>query len=322
MRSTVSSLILVLLILPVLASGAEHQWSRAEEVPGLRAAYGMIAGCYADGVFHVVTSDDSRNVIHVRKDGGQWVAPVMLAHHRVGFAPDLAYCDGKLHMAGQNKFKLWHSVLDGGAWSNPDEIPAMEARNRPRITAGDGVLHLTHGGMNIDRRRIFYAAEAGWGWGHDLPLPDQTGRPTSAMAVLGGRLHMVYVSKNSDTAWHTYRDRRGEWSPPTQIPGVETSRPLDLVAANNKLFCVFTVGDVRLWKQAPVAYCEYVDGNWDAPTTIEGYVCYGNPAAAVEPGLPQQVHLLLPSRVGVMHMWTTDEVKIAPVKMKTMQTGR
>jgi len=225
-------------------------------------------------------------------------------------------------MVGQNKFKVWHSTFDGTTWSNPAEIPAMEARNRPRIAAMNGVVHLTHGGMNMDRRRVFHAANAGWGWGHNVALPDQTGRPTAALAGLDGTLHMVYISKNSPTAWHTFRDRWGEWSPPTQIPGINTNRPLDLVAANGRLFCLHTVGEARLWEQLPLAYCEYADGRWDAPTALEGYVCYGNPAAAVEPGAPQQIHLLLPSRVGILHLQTQDEMKIAPVRMKKMGAAR
>ena len=320
MRSTILMLCLCLLIVPTLASAGDHQWSKAEEIPGLKAAYGMIAGAFLNGEFHVVTSDDGENVVHVRRAGGQWAPPVALAHHKAGFSPDLTVCDGVLHMVGRPKsFSIWHSVFDGRAWRDPVTIPAMEARNRVRITAFDGILHLTHGGMNMDRRRIFHAANSGWGWGHNVPLPDQTGRPTSAMAGLDHELHMVYVSKNSETAWHTSCTRWGEWSTPVQIPGITASRPLDLVAANGGLFCVFAVGDVGLWQQAPVAYCEYKNGRWDTPQTIEGYVCYGNPTAVVEPGLPNQIHLLLPSRVGVMHLQTQDKVELAPVKMKTMK---
>ena len=89
--------------------------------------------------------------------------------------------------------------------------------------------------------------------------------------------------------------------------------------ANGKLFLVYAGSQAGEGGQRPVAWCEYADGRWSAPTVIEGYVCYGAPAAAVERGLPDRVHLLLPSRVGVLYLHSLGEAKIAPVKMKTMK---
>lgn len=319
MRSLGTLLCLICLLLVFPFSSPAHQWSRAEEIPGLKSFTGSVTAAWHDGVLHVVTNDRSKNVKHVRRVDGKWIAPVSLAHHRSGLVPDLAVCGGTLHMVGNpGSFKIWHSRWDGRAWRDPEVVVAMETRARVEITGLDGVLHLTHGGKNMERKRIFHAANAGWGWGHNYPLPDQTARFTASMAGLNGVLHMVYVSKNSFTAWHTSLTRWGEWTPPVQIPGVETRRYVDLVAAKGRLFMVFTTGTAKNGRQAPVAFCEWSGGRWSTPEILEGYVCYGFPALAVEPGLPSQIHLLLPSRVGVLHMQTRDKVKLAPVKMKTV----
>lgn len=306
------------------AAAQTHEWARAEEIPGLKADQGYVSAAWHEGILHVVTNDRKAIILHAQQIKGQWVAPVSLAHNHSGLVPDLAVCSGKLHMATlPGKFKIYHSQWDGRAWSDAIQIPEMETRSRVQITGMDGILHLVHGGKDSDKKRIWHVANAGWGWGRDESLPDQSARYTAAIAGLDGMLHLVYVGKNANTVWHTTRSRWGAWTQPVQIPGVATGRFVDLAAANRRLFMVFTVDSEKHdGKAAPVAYCEWSDGRWSAPTTLKNYVCYGAPAVAVKPGLPDQIHLFLPSKVGVLHLHTQDKVQVAPMKMKNVQRAQ
>ncbi len=307
-----------LLALPL--NSFAHEWTRAEEIPGLTAYQGVVSAAWHDRVLHVVTNERNKDIKHAQRVNGQWIAPVALAHHKSGLVPDLAVSGGKLHMLElPGNFKIKHAIWDGRAWQPSVEIPDMQTRQRVETTGMDGVLHLTHGGKDSDAKRVYYAANAGWGWGHNMRVPNQTARSTASLAGLDGTLHMVYVSKNSFTVWHTTCTRWGEWTPPVQIPGVETRRFVDIVTANKRLFLVFTVGDAKQGDQAPVAWCEWSNGRWSVPTTMEGYVCYGSPSLAVEPGVPQQIHMFLPSRVGVLHLQTTDKTQLAPPRTKRLQ---
>lgn len=323
MRSIRVLLCIICLSMTLIAMAGEHTWSRPDEIPGFKSNHGIVSAAFHDGVLHVVTSDRDKNIKHVRCIDGQWIAPVSLAFLHSGLVPDIGVSDGTLHMIHlPGHFKLWHSAWDGNTWQEMGQIPAMKTRTRVQLTGMDGVLHLTHGGENLDRKRVFHAANAGWGWGHNYALPDQSGRSPAALVGLDGTLHMVYVSKNSDTVWHTSCTQWGEWTPPAQIPGVETRRSVDMAAANGRLFMAFVVGTKKYGEQAPVAYCEWSDGQWSTPTTLKDIVCYGAPALAVEPVLPQQVHVLLPSKVGVLHLQTEDKVQLAPLQPKTMQVKR
>jgi len=312
------------LLLPALAtnvSAQPHEWSRGQEIPGLVAYQGHVSAAWYKNELHVVTNDSDKNIKHARQVNGQWIAPVFLAHNHSGLVPDIAVCGGQLHMATlPGNFKIYHSLWDGRAWRDAEIIPEMETSQRVDITGMDGILHLTHSGKDSKKKRIWHTTNAGWGWGRDDTLPNQTARYTAAMAGLDGTLHMVYVSKNSNTAWHTTRSRWGEWTPPVQIPGVETGRAIDLAAANGRLFMIFTAGTSKYdGKQAPVAYCEWHDGRWSAPTTLKGYVCYGAPAVAAQPGLPEQIHLFLTTPKGVLHLQTVDKAELAPMKKQSVQ---
>jgi hypothetical protein len=322
MRLALSALCLIVLsMLPAAADPLE--FSQASEIPGFEAFYGEMDAVWQDGTLHAVTGTRGKDIIHARLVDGQWTAPVHLAHHRSGMSPSLAVCDGVLHMvANPGNFVLAHSIWDGRAWLEPVEIPDLRASRRASLAGFDGVLHLAHGGKNNDSKPIYYAAEAGWGWGHHVRLPDQRSRSNVAMSGLGETLHMVYVAKNSPTLWHTQRERWGEWAPPVQVPGVTTARIPDLVTAFGRLFAFFTTGDSRIGQQAPVAYSVFEDGLWQPPVAIEGYVCYGNPTAAVEPGLPQKIHVMMPTPQGVLHLHTEGEATIAPLPMKQVQLVR
>lgn len=195
----------------------------------------------------------------------------------------------------------------------------MMTRVRVGLTGMDGVLHLTHGGKDKDRKRIWHAANAGWRWGRNYALPDQYARSTASLAGLKGTLHMVYVSKSTYTAWHTVLTRWGQWTPPVQIPGVETRRFIDLVAVRGRLLMAYVTGTKKYGAGSPVAFCEWSGNQWSAPAPLEGYVCYGAPELAVQPGVPEQIHLLLPSRVGIIHLQTTDKAQLAPVRMKNVK---
>ena len=185
-------------------------WINAGEIPSFKAGGGELDAVFHDGILHAVTSDRNRQVLHAQWIDGQWTPPAFLAHQRSGTAPSLAVCDGVLHMvANPGDFKLAHSMWDGRAWSEAVTIPGWEARRRGDLTGFDGVLHYAHGGMNQDRKRIFYAGNAGWGWGDDQAVPDQASRTTVALAGFDGTLHMVHVAKNTPTLWHATRDRWG-----------------------------------------------------------------------------------------------------------------
>ncbi len=75
-------------------------------------------------------------------------------------------------------------------------------------------------------------------------------------------------------------------------------------------------------EQAPVAYCYLENGRWSVPVVVEGYVAYGKPQVTVQPGVVDQIHLLLPTINSVLHMQTELEIKLAPVKMETKTLRR
>jgi len=318
MRSVLA--LMLALVMTGLVGAEPLEWSTAQEIPGLKSYYGEVDVVFFDGSLHVLTADRDHHIIHAQLTDGQWGAPIQLAHHRTRMTPAVTTCDGTMHMVtNPGSFKLAHSVWDGRTWGEAQTIPDMQSGRPVSITAFDGVIHTTHQGKSSDDDRILYAANAGWGWGYSLAVPNQKARSDVALAGLKDSLHMVHVGNQSRALWHSTRDQWGEWSTVVQIPGTETSRIPDLVAANGRLYAFYTVGSAKMNTQASVAYSVYQDGQWLPPVTVEGYVSYGRPVVAMEPGLPARLHLLLPTKQGVLHMHTEGEATLAPMPVKTMK---
>lgn len=103
-----------LIFASVLPSPA-YDRNRGVEVPGLFAYQGHVSAAWHGGALHVVTTDKNQKVVYTRRVDGQWIAPIKLAYHRSSLVPDLAVCDGTLHMAGSRNFKIWHSIWDDRA---------------------------------------------------------------------------------------------------------------------------------------------------------------------------------------------------------------
>jgi len=318
MRSVLA--LMLAMIMTSLAGAAPLEWSTAEEIPEVKSYYGEIEAAFFDGSLHVLTVNRDHRIFHAQWTDGQWAAPVQLAHHRARMVPAVVACNGTMHMVtNPGSFKLNHIVWDGRAWGPAQGIPDMLSGRPVSITAFGGVIHTAHKGKSSDDKRILYSANAGWGWGHSVAVPNQKARSNVALAGMKDTLHMVHVGTQGGSLWHSSRDQWGEWSTVVQVPGVETGRIPDLVEANGRLYAFYTVGTPKMNTQATVAYSVFEDGQWLPPVTIEGYVTYGRPVVTKESNLPLRIHLLLPTKQGVLHMHTEGEVTLAPMPVKTMK---
>lgn len=314
------AVLMMVMVLLVNAAQAQLPWNRGQEIPGLDSNAGTVGAAWQDGILHVVALTSHDGLLHTRLENGSWVPPTKAVCTDCGMTPALASDGATLHLiceaTGRN---IQHAVWDGRAWSNGVKLPDVGTNKALGMAAADGVVHLVHCGRNSDAKRLYYVSNAGWGWSGNQEIADQNSTVSPGLAVLDGELHAVHSAASSKTLWHSSRNRWGTWSPKVQVPGAVSSRRPSLVTANGKLYLFFAQGEVRMGEQAPVAYCVLEDGSWSAPVVIEGYVVYGEPVATVQPGLPEQIHLLLPAPAAVQHLATNLEVKLAPMKLQQRQ---
>jgi hypothetical protein len=322
MRLFSGCLFISLLIFASLAAAQAIEWTPAGLIPGLEVRQQGLGATFHQGVLHIVSLGEDRNLPeHTWYEDGVWTAPTRLVNVRCPLVPCLASDGQVMHLVTEVSGKqLAHHTWSEGLWSDAAVLPDMGTNKSPAMTAAEGRVHVIHCGKNTDARRLYYTGNGGWGWLNDNPIPDQESHVAPGMAVLDGRLYQVHTGHRTKSLWYSSLAHGEEWTVARQIPGTSTFRKPDLVEANGKLYVFFSEGEARGRQQAPVAYCVFEDGNWSPPQVVEGFAVYGDVQAVVQPGLPDQIHLLLVNaHGGVNHLHTSFEVKMAPLKVKKMK---
>ena len=322
MRRIFFSLAVMMILLPGTVLSEPIEWTNAGTVPGLQVRYGGLGATFHKGVLHIVSIGSDANLPdHTRCENGVWTAPTRLLNVRCNLVPTLASDGRTMHLLSEiSGRKLAHHVWADGIWSDAENLPDMETGKAPAMTAADGRVHVIHCGKNSDAKRLFYTGNGGWGWIHNTRITDQNSHTAPGMAVLEGRLYQVHTGHRTKSLWYSSKAPGEDWTTVQQIPGTHTFRKPDLIEAGGKLYVFYSEGEARGNEQAPVSYCVFADGRWSPPEPVPGWVVYGDIQAVVEPGLPDQIHLLLVTQDGhVNHLHTSFETKMAPLKMKTMQ---
>jgi|GEM_PF-2162302 len=259
---------------------------------------GPIAMCEHRNELAMVYRDDRNDSFWLTHspDGINWYNAIQIENQQLYDVAAIASFKGHLYIVYKDdrNSRLWVTYGDWDSGANWKVYRLGEQlSDGPLCLVSNGrYLHLLYQDDKTVYKNWYTRTDDGTDWSKPVEVMQQQqmedGGGNAAMAMLNGRLFVVYRDASNDKMWSTHQFSNGNFNTPAVITDQFTKGPITLTFAHGALYLVYADNTKsKIW------VTKSTDGErWSKPHELENQqMKYAAGLAALERGISTQVWL-------------------------------
>lgn len=265
-------------------------WTVNTQIPGKRSRTRPALAVH-QGLLFMVHQDESSNDMwwSTSSDALHWTDDQKIPNQKTRTVPALVEFNNVLYLVhlGSSGNDIFWSMFDGTTWKNSqgvegdEQIGAMLSEGTPSLAVYQNALHMVH--MDDSSHEIWWSIFDGTSWkdsdgnAGDQKIKAQRSQSPPALAVFGGKLHMVHIGDDTNDVWWSAYDGEVWWS--NRRIRCQRSQQTPALAEHNGLLHMVHMGDDdnSLW------WSIYDGSEWTPNLPFQGKRSKDTPALSPSP---------------------------------------